>query len=276
MNPSAAYSMGSVRIGDGSLVVIGGPCVIENREITIDTAFFLADICRTHNVGFVFKASYLKANRTSVHSYTGPGLYEGLEILSKVSSEVGCPVLSDVHETNEIDAVIDVVDVLQIPAFLCRQTALLIKAGSSGKSVNIKKGQFLAPENMKHAIEKVEQGGGTSISVTERGTFFGYGDLVVDMRSFTTMKSFGYPVFFDVTHSTQRPGGLGTATGGNRELSGPLSRAAVAYGIDGLYMEVHPRPNEALSDAACQLEYKSAERIISDAVRIHNLMREIR
>jgi 2-dehydro-3-deoxyphosphooctonate aldolase (KDO 8-P synthase) len=193
--------------------------------------------------------------------------------LSEVSREVGCPILTDVHETDEVDAVSDVVDVIQIPAFLCRQTSLLVKAGSSGKMVNIKKGQFLSPQNMKHAIEKVEHGGGSRIAVTERGTFFGYGDLVVDMRSFTTMRCFGYPVIFDATHSTQRPGGLGTATGGNRELSGPLSRAAVAYGIDGLYLEVHPCPEEALSDAACQLDYESAKRVIVDAVNIHTLLK---
>jgi len=269
------FSVGSVSFGDDSLVVIGGPCVIERRDRTLETAHFLADVCQANGVGFIFKASYLKANRTSVHSFTGPGVDEGLEILSEVSREVGCPILTDVHETDEVDTVSDVVDVIQIPAFLCRQTSLLVKAGSSGKMVNIKKGQFLSPQNMKHAIEKVEHGGGSRIAVTERGTFFGYGDLVVDMRSFTTMRCFGYPVFFDATHSTQRPGGLGTATGGNRKLSGPLSRAAVAYGIDGLYLEVHPCPEKALSDAACQLDYESSKRLIVDAVNIHNLLREM-
>lgn len=276
MTSSRAFSIGPVHVGDGSLVIIGGPCVIENREMALETAEFLAKVCRSFNVGYIFKASYLKANRTSVDSYTGPGLHDGLAILDEISRSVGCPLLTDIHETTEVDTVSEVVDILQIPAFLCRQTSLLLKAGSSGKAVNIKKGQFLAPQDMKHAVEKVVRGGGTHISVTERGTFFGYGDLVVDMRSFTMMRSFGYPVLFDATHSTQRPGGLGTVTGGNRDLSGPLSRAAVAYGIDGLYMEVHPCPSEAFSDAACQLDYGMAKRVIADAVRIHDLVSESR
>ena len=271
----------AVKIGDlilkrsGPFFVVAGPCVIEDEKTTLVVAEFLCETREAMGIPVIFKASYDKANRTSLDSFRGPGIESGLRILEKVKELTGLPVLSDVHSPEEAQRAAGVLDVLQIPAFLCRQTSLLVKAGSSGKMVNIKKGQFLSPQNMKHAIEKVEHGGGSRIAVTERGTFFGYGDLVVDMRSFTTMRCFGYPVFFDATHSTQRPGGLGTATGGNRKLSGPLSRAAVAYGIDGLYLEVHPCPEKALSDAACQLDYESSKRLIVDAVNIHNLLREM-
>ncbi|RLA77542.1 MAG: 3-deoxy-8-phosphooctulonate synthase [Deltaproteobacteria bacterium] len=241
--------IGGVAIGGGNpLVLIAGPCVIEGEAFTLEVASKLKEIAEGLRVPLVFKASYDKANRTSVHSFRGPGLAEGLRILKRVKEEVGLPVLSDVHRVSEIGPAGEVLDCLQIPAFLSRQTDLILEAASTGLPVNIKKGQFLSPWDMEHAVEKACSRGNDQVLLTERGTFFGYRDLVNDMRSLVIMKGFGTPVIYDATHSVQSPGGRGGRSGGNREFVPALVRAAVAIGVDGLYMEVHPRPEEALSD----------------------------
>ncbi len=241
--------IGGVAIGGGNpLVLIAGPCVIEGEAFTLEVASKLKEIAEGLRVPLVFKASYDKANRTSVHSFRGPGLAEGLRILKRVKEEVGLPVLSDVHRVSEIGPAGEVLDCLQIPAFLSRQTDLILEAASTGLPVNIKKGQFLSPWDMEHAVEKARSRGNDQVLLTERGTFFGYRDLVNDMRSLVIMKGFGTPVIYDATHSVQSPGGRGGRSGGNREFVPALVRAAVAVGVDGLYMEVHPRPEEALSD----------------------------
>ncbi|HEX15688.1 MAG TPA: 3-deoxy-8-phosphooctulonate synthase [Deltaproteobacteria bacterium] len=241
--------IGGVAIGGGNpLVLIAGPCVIEGEAFTLEVASKLKEIAEGLRVPLVFKASYDKANRTSVHSFRGPGLAEGLRILKRVKEEVGLPVLSDVHRVSEIGPAGEVLDCLQIPAFLSRQTDLILEAASTGLPVNIKKGQFLSPWDMEHAVEKACSRGNDQVLLTERGTFFGYRDLVNDMRSLVIMKGFGTPVIYDATHSVQSPGARGGRSGGNREFVPALVRAAVAVGVDGLYMEVHPRPEEALSD----------------------------
>lgn len=273
MSEKKPFLVGATELGGPDLVIIAGPCVIESQEMTLEVARFLFDLCQKQGLGFIFKASYVKANRTAAQSYRGPGLVKGLKILALVKEEVGCPVLSDVHETCEVEPASRVVDILQIPAFLCRQTSLLEAAGATGKPVNIKKGQFLAPADMAHAARKVEASGGSGVALTERGTFFGYHDLVVDMRSLIEMGMLGYPVIFDATHSVQKPGGLQGSSGGQRDLVRPLARAAVAAGVDGLFLEVHPRPSEALSDAACQLDYVLASTVIRDAVAVRSAVR---
>lgn len=271
MNDPKKVIIDSIELGGPDLVVVAGPCVIEDERMAGEIAQFLARLCESHHVGFIFKASYAKANRTSGPSFRGPGLREGLRILSGVKERVGCPVLTDVHEPHEAAEAAAVADMLQIPAFLCRQTALLEAAGRTGKPVNIKKGQFMAPADMRFAAQKVEAVGGRGVVLTERGTFFGYSDLVVDMRSLIIMKELGYPVLFDATHSTQKPGGLAGRSGGQRELALPLARAATAVGVDGVYVEVHPEPDRALSDAASQLGFEDATGLIGQIVRIHNL-----
>jgi len=229
-------------------VFIGGPCVIEGRDITLRTAERLAGIARRLGLPFVFKSSYDKANRTSVSSFRGPGIDEGLAILKEVRDTTGVPVLTDVHSTAEATAAAEAVDVLQVPALLSRQTDLLVACGKTGRAVNIKKGQFLAPGQVKHAIEKVESTGNTSILVTERGTSFGYNNLVNDFRGLPIMRGFGYPVVFDATHSVQLPGGAGNVSAGERAFVFPLARAAVAVGVDAVFMEVHEDPARALCD----------------------------
>jgi 2-dehydro-3-deoxyphosphooctonate aldolase (KDO 8-P synthase) len=243
-------NIGGIAVGgEGSpLVVIAGPCVIENEEITLSTARKLKELCHTLGMPFLFKSSYDKANRTSLSSYRGPGLEKGLRTLSTVKSELGIPVVSDVHSVEDINPAAEVLDMLQIPAFLCRQTDLILAASKTGKPVNIKKGQFLAPWDMKNIIEKFVSTGNRNLLITERGTSFGYNNLVVDFRGLPIMRSFGYPVIFDVTHSLQLPGGRGSSSGGQREFAEPLARAAVAAGADGLFMEVHPEPEKALCD----------------------------
>ncbi len=265
-------SVGSVLVGGDRLAVIAGPCVVEGEEMVAETASFLRDLCRSLGVGFILKSSYLKANRTSGESFRGPGVEEGLRILASVKERVGCPLLVDVHETTEVALAAGVADALQIPAFLCRQSALLEAAGASGRPVNIKKGQFMAPEDMAFAARKVERAGGVGVILTERGTFFGYHDLVVDMRAILRMRELGYPVLLDATHSTQSPGGAGGRSGGDRSLAAPLARAATAVGIDGIFMEVHPSPDRALSDAASQLDFEGARRLLEDVVRIRSAM----
>ncbi len=243
----------NIKIGGGlPFVLIAGPCVVENESITLKTAESIKRISEELNIPYIFKASYKKANRTSVKSFVGLSLDEALKILDKVRSEFSLPVLTDIHLPEEINSVAQVADVLQIPAFLCRQTELLIAAGESGKIVNIKKGQFLAPEDMEHAAEKVASTGNKNIMLTERGTTFGYHNLVVDMRGIEIMKSFGYPVIMDATHSVQIPS-KGGISGGDSKFIPTLAKAAAAVGIDGLFLEVHPEPEKAMSDAASQL-----------------------
>ncbi len=241
--------IGSIPVGgDSPHVLIAGPCVIESEVIVLKTATAIAKIAQDLQIPYVFKASYDKANRTSISSFRGLGLAEGLAILNKVKQEVGVPILTDIHEVQDVAKVAEVVDILQIPAFLCRQTDLLCAAAKSGCAVNVKKGQFLSPWDMRNVVKKLEEAGTTNICLTERGASFGYQNLVVDMRSLPVMRGFGYPVIFDATHSVQLPGGGGTVSSGQREFVAPLARAAAAVGCDGFFMEVHPTPEEALSD----------------------------
>jgi 2-dehydro-3-deoxyphosphooctonate aldolase (KDO 8-P synthase) len=241
--------VGTVAIGEGApLALIGGPCAIENEKHALMTAERLAGIAADHRIGFIYKSSYDKANRSSVRSYRGPGLVEGLRILRKVRDTVGVPVLSDVHQVAEVGPAAEVLDVLQIPAFLCRQTDLLVAAGRTGKPVNVKKGQFVAPRDMKHAVDKVRSTGNEQVLLTERGATFGYNNLVVDMRGLADMRALGVPVIFDATHSVQLPGGAGDRSGGERVYVPALARAAVAFGVDALFMEMHEDPDRTLPD----------------------------
>jgi len=241
--------IGKLALGAGKpLVVIAGPCVIESERHALKMAGRLVAATRELGVPYIFKASFDKANRTSLDSYRGPGLARGLEVLARIKEETGLPVLTDVHEIAHVEPAAAVCDVIQIPAFLSRQTDLLLAAGHSGAAVNIKKGQFLSPRDMRHAVEKVASTGNHKIIVTERGSSFGYNNLVVDMRGLAVMREFGYPVVLDVTHSLQLPGGEGTRSGGQPQFIEPLARAGVAAGVDGLFMEVHENPARALSD----------------------------
>ncbi len=264
---------GKVVFGVGRLVLIGGPCQAESLELCCEVAEFLKGLCAELGVEYVFKASYDKANRSSEKGVRGPGLERGLEILAEVKRRFDVPVITDVHETVDVPRVAEVADILQIPAFLCRQTDLLHAAGRSGRAVNIKKGQFMAPEDMAGALEKVRATGNENILLTERGTTFGYHNLVVDMRSLVTMRSFGVPVVFDATHSVQLPGGLGNASGGRREFVFPLARAAAAVGIDALFTEVHPRPDEAMSDGPNSLDFQQAREILTTVKKIYDALR---
>ena len=257
-------------VGDGSLTFFGGPCTAESAEVCLEAGRFLRDLCAKLGINYVFKASFDKANRSSGTSRRGPGLEKGLQILAEVKSTLGVPVITDIHECYEAAAVAEVVDVLQIPAFLCRQTDLLHAAGETGKPVNIKKGQFMAPEEMKGALGKVREAGNDQVLLTERGTSFGYHNLVVDMRSLATMRALGVPVVFDATHSVQLPGGMGNASGGQREFVRPLARAAAAIGIDVLFAEVHPRPAEAWSDGPNSLDFELAEIVLKEVKLIHD------
>jgi 2-dehydro-3-deoxyphosphooctonate aldolase (KDO 8-P synthase) len=241
--------IGPVTVGGGRpLVLIGGPCAIESEKHALMTAERLATIAAEHRVPFVYKSSYDKANRSSANAYRGPGLTEGLRILRKVATTVGVPVLSDVHDVSEVGPAAEVLDVLQIPAFLCRQTDLLVAAARTGKPVNVKKGQFLAAADMKHVADKITSAGNGAILLTERGTSFGYHNLVVDMRGLADMRGLGFPVVFDATHSVQLPGGMGDRSGGERKYVPALARAAVAVGIDALFMEMHEDPDRTLPD----------------------------
>jgi 2-dehydro-3-deoxyphosphooctonate aldolase (KDO 8-P synthase) len=242
-------TVGPVRIGGGRpLALIGGPCAIEDEQHALMTAERLAKIAADKRVPFIYKSSYDKANRSSVNSYRGPGLVEGLRILRKVRDTIGVPVLSDIHQVSEVDVAAEVLDVLQIPAFLCRQTDLLLAAAATGKPVNVKKGQFVAPRDMKNVVDKLLSKGNESILLTERGTSFGYHNLVVDMRGLADIRELGYPVVFDATHSVQLPGGAGDRSGGERKYVPALARAAVAVGIDALFMEMHEDPDRTLRD----------------------------
>ena len=249
MTPHHTVHIGSIPVGGESPpVLIAGPCVIESEAIVLSTATAIAEIAHSLGIPYIFKASYDKANRTSISSFRGLGLSTGLRILQKVKDQVGVPILTDIHEVQDVAQVAQVVDILQIPAFLCRQTDLLCAAAKSGRVVNVKKGQFLSPWDMSNVVKKLEEAGTTNICLTERGSSFGYQNLVVDMRSLPVMRALGYPVIFDATHSIQLPGGGGTCSSGQREFVAPLARAAAAVGCDGFFMEVHPQPEEALSD----------------------------
>ncbi len=261
--------MGSVRIGGGNpLALIAGPCVIEDESHLLHVGERLQVICRSAGVPLILKASYDKANRSSHRSYRGPSLVEGLRILGNIKKKLGVPILSDVHETTQVSAAAEVLDILQIPAFLCRQTDLLLAAGQTGKPVNVKKGQFLAPEDMANVVEKIRSTGNDQILLTERGTSFGYHNLVVDMRALPILRSFGCPVVFDATHSVQLPGAAGTASSGQREFVAPLARAAVAVGIDALFMEVHPEPDRAPSDGPNMLPLHALPQHLADVTAI--------
>ncbi|MDR2018725.1 MAG: 3-deoxy-8-phosphooctulonate synthase [Syntrophobacterales bacterium] len=240
--------IGDIRVGSRPFIFIGGPCVIEGRDITLRHAEKLAKLTQNLHLPFIFKSSYDKANRTSVQSFRGPGLEEGLTILREVKEQVGIPVLTDVHSVEEVSAASEVVDVLQVPALLSRQTDLIVACGKTGKPVNIKKGQFISPSDMKYTIGKVESTGNTRILLTERGTSFGYNTLVNDFRAIPIMKGLGYPVIFDATHSVQKPQAMDGCSGGERQFIFPLAKAAVAVGVDGIFMEVHEDPSIARCD----------------------------
>lgn len=257
----------------GPFFVIAGPCVIEGSEITLKVAAFLRETSESLGIPVIFKSSYDKANRTSVGSYRGPGLDRGLEVLQRVKEETGLPLLSDVHQTEEVQKAAQVLDVIQIPAFLCRQTNLLVAAGKTGLAVNIKKGQFLSPWELEQAITKVVSTGNRSLLLTERGSSFGYNNLVVDIRSIPVMKGFGYPVVFDATHSVQLPGQAGLSSGGQREFVDPLSRAAVAAGANGVFLEVHPSPESALCDGPNSLPLSQVRPLLALLREIHGLVR---
>jgi 2-dehydro-3-deoxyphosphooctonate aldolase (KDO 8-P synthase) len=267
-------TIGGVSIGAGPLVLIAGPCVIESEAHALDTALALGEIARTAGVALVFKASYDKANRTSSRSFRGPGLAEGVRILSRVKDATGLPILTDIHEPAHAAPVAEVADVLQIPAFLSRQTDLLVAAAATGRAINIKKGQFLAPLDVRHAIEKVTSAGNSRVIVTERGFTFGYNNLVVDMRAFPILRTLGYPVVYDVTHSLQLPGAGDGVTAGQAEFIEPLASAGVAAGVDGVFMEVHENPPQAKSDAQNALRLELLPGLLDRLVRIHAIAQE--
>jgi len=264
----------AVEVGRGSVFLIAGPCVIESRELALRHGDLLAEVSEKSGVGIVYKSSYDKANRTSHSSFRGIGMDEGLAILAEVRERSGLPVLTDVHETGEVGPVAAVVDVLQIPALLCRQTDLVVACAASGKPVNIKKGQFLAPWDMEHVLAKARQAGGDKIALTERGTTFGYGNLVNDFRGLEVMRGFGAPVIFDATHSVQLPGGGKGVSSGDRRFIAPLARAAVAVGVEGLFMEVHEDPDKALSDGPNSLRMADLAGLLRSLVRIDEARRE--
>ncbi len=267
------FRVGSAEVGGERLLITAGPCVVESAEMCLQIAAHLQKLCSARDLPFVFKASYRKANRSSARAFAGLGMDESLAVLARVKAELGVPVLTDIHEETEVAAAADVADVLQIPAFLCRQTNLLQAAARTGRAVNVKKGQFLAPADMQNAIDKVLAVGGKRLMLTERGTMFGYGDLVVDMRGLVVMRELGWPVLFDATHSLQRPGGAETR--GDRRFAFPLLRAAVATGVDGVFFETHPDPANAKSDAATQLPLEQAAAFLDEAVRVHAAVKEL-
>ncbi|BFU91238.1 MAG: 2-dehydro-3-deoxyphosphooctonate aldolase [Nitrospira sp.] len=261
--------IGTFKVGQGQRpFLIAGPCVIESEQLVMDTAGRVAEITKSLGIPYIFKSSFDKANRTSIKSFRGPGIKDGLTILKKVKDHLALPVLTDVHTEEQAMEAGKVVDVLQIPAFLCRQTDLLIAAAQTGKVVNVKKGQFLSPIEMDNAVKKIEECGSRRILLTERGSSFGYNNLVVDMRSFPIMRNFGYPVVFDATHSVQLPGGGGTKSSGQREFVEPLACAAAGVGVDGFFMEVHPNPDEALSDGPNMVPLHQLKSLLERIMRI--------
>jgi len=266
------FNIGNIKIEpNAGLFVIAGPCVIETEQICLDIATKLLDISKKTNVPIIFKASFDKANRSSIESFRGPGMEKGLAILDNIRKKTGMPILTDVHEVAQVAEVAKVVDCLQIPAFLCRQTDLLAACGKTGKPINVKKGQFMSPDEMKNAVEKIRSTSNEKIMLTERGTFFGYNRLVNDMTAIPAMKKYGCPVIFDATHSTQQPGGLGNASAGCREMSPVLAKSAVAAGADGLFLEVHTDPKNAKSDAATVMPIEWVENLLIKCSKIHNI-----
>ena len=266
--------VGSFAIGNQNpLALIGGPCVIESEQNAMSIAEKIKRITEDLGVPFIFKASYDKANRTSIKSYRGPGLEDGLKILQKIKTQLDLPILSDVHKEEEIKPAAEVLDILQIPAFLCRQTDLLVKAAQTGKTINVKKGQFLAPWDMKNVVVKLEESGNNNILLTERGATFGYNNLVTDMRSLVLMREYGYPVIFDATHSLQQPGGQGTQSGGQSEMIADLARGAIAVGCDALFMEIHPDPSKALSDGPNMLQIDLLPNLLEQLITLDQLVK---
>ena len=274
MAPVKTIQAGSASLGPDRLFVIAGPCVIESEDLCERVATRLREVCAELDIPYVFKSSYDKANRSSIRSFRGPGLEEGLRILERVGRRVDVPVLSDIHLPSEAAPAAEVLDVLQIPAFLCRQTDLLLAAGKTGKPVAVKKAQFLAPWDMTNAVEKVASTGNEQIIVTERGTSFGYNTLVNDMRAIPILADLGYPVVFDATHSVQKPGGLGDRTGGDRSFAPVLARAAVAAGCHGVFMEVHPDPDQARSDGPNSLALDDVPALLGQLKRLSEVVRE--
>ena len=267
--------VGNYEVGSGQLILLAGPCVIEDPDRTLKIGQGIKEITERLGINYVFKASFDKANRSSHTSYRGPGLEEGLKILADIKSRLNVPIVTDIHETIQAEAVGEVVDIIQIPAFLCRQTDLLESAAKTGKVVNVKKGQFLSPNDMKNVVEKLEHAGTNKIMLTERGASHGYNNLVVDMRSLPIMRSFGYPVIFDGTHSVQLPGGAGTTSSGQRQFVKYLVRAAAAVGIDGLFLEVHDNPEEALSDGANMVYLDKLEELLKEVLSIHEVVKNM-
>jgi len=270
-----SFQVENVTFGDGRLSFILGPCVIESAQHALFMAQEIKDICRHVGTDFVYKSSFDKANRSSIESFRGGGMEKGLEVLAQVKAEIGVPVITDVHETWQVEKVAEVADMIQIPAFLCRQTDLLVESARTGKAVNAKKGQFLAPWDAKNIVEKLRSAGCEKILLTERGASFGYNNLVVDLRSFPIMRSFGVPVVFDVTHSLQLPGGLGKATGGQAEYIENYARAGVACGVDAVFLEVHDDPKNAPSDGPNQLHLNRLEKLLVKLKAIHSLINEV-
>jgi 2-dehydro-3-deoxyphosphooctonate aldolase (KDO 8-P synthase) len=265
----------TLMIGEGHpLTLIAGPCVIESEDFTLKMAESIAKVCDHLGVSLIFKSSFDKANRTSVDSFRGHSMEDGLRVLQRVKDEVGLPVLTDIHESNQAAIVAEVVDVLQIPAFLCRQTDLLLAAAATGRAINVKKGQFLAPWDMKNVVKKLEAGGAKNILLTERGTSFGYNTLVVDFRSLPQMRELGYPVVFDATHSVQMPGGQGNKSGGQRQFVPYMARAAAAVGIDALFMEVHENPDVALSDGPNMVPLDQLETLLRSVINVRQTLQE--
>ena len=272
-----SFKVNTISIGSGELFLIAGPCVIESEEHALKMAESISGVCKALKLPYIFKASFDKANRTSMKSFRGPGLKEGLRILHNIALVAGVPVLTDVHEPEQAEAAGEVVDVLQIPAFLCRQTDLLVAAGKTGKAVNVKKGQFVSPWDMRHAVEKIRSTGNERVFLTERGSSFGYNNLVVDMRSLAIMREFA-PVVFDATHSVQLPSaavnGEAAATGGQPEFIPVLARAAVAAGVDGVFLEVHDNPRQAKSDGANALELTRLRGVLQELVAVHKAVKQ--
>ena len=265
---------GKIKIGrENPLILIAGPCVIESEKSALNTAEKLNDICEEINIPLIYKSSYDKANRTAVKSFRGPGLKNGLKILKKVKNTIGIPVLSDIHKEDEIDEAAEVLDIIQIPAFLSRQTDLIIKVAETERVVNVKKGQFLAPWDVKNIITKIESTKNKKILITERGVSFGYNNLVADMRALPIMRSYGYPVIFDATHSLQLPGGAGNSSGGQREFVPHITRAAVATGCDGIFMEVHPEPDKAPCDGPNMLKMDALPILLKQIKEIDGIVK---
>ncbi|MGA1845745.1 3-deoxy-8-phosphooctulonate synthase [Deferribacter abyssi] len=254
------------------MIVIAGPCVYENDDIAFKTCDFLMNLCEKYGFGYVYKTSYDKANRSSVHSYRGPGIEKGIKFFEKLKKEYNVKILTDFHSEKEAEIIKDYVDILQVPAFLCRQTDILRAAAKTGKVVNVKKGQFMAPWDMRNVVEKLKFFGARDIMLTERGYSFGYNNLVVDFRSFPIMREFCDSVIFDVTHSVQLPGGRGDVSGGEKRFAPYLARSAVACGVDGLFMEIHPNPDIALCDGANMLDFKMTEKLLDEVKKIRDVL----